>query len=492
MQGQLLTGDSAKKNFTYQFIYQLVILVIPLIVSPYLTRTLGSRALGVYSYTYSIAYYFVIVAMLGISKHGQRIVAERKSDLLKLRSTVWSLATLHILVSIAVFFTYLLYALWISTSDKSVVLAQGIYVFSAVIDFTWLFQGLEKFKTVVIRNAVVKVLECICIFLFVKSQEDLVIYTIIMSLSTCLGFIIVLPQMISTIKPIKFIASDLAEHVKPMLVLFVAAVAATLYTVFNKTLLGILSDVTNVAFYEYSNKIITIPRTFIVVISTVLYPRSCKIASSGNYKEMRRLSRQSLIVNYFIGFGAVFGLLAVDDLLAIEYYGREFAICGDIISAMSPLVLIIGLGEIIRSQFIYPLKMDKPMVWILFFNAVVNLALSSILIPRMSVFGAVLGTIVAEILGLIIEFYICRKYIEIRDFIKMGAPFLCTGVTMYVFIKLISQVLQQNLLGLFIEVIIGAIVYIVISGLYCFFFVDEAKQVISVITSRLKKKVAKK
>lgn len=492
MQSKLLNGDSAKKNFIYQFVYQFVILVIPLIVSPYLTRTLGSRALGVYTYTYSIAYYFVIVAMLGISKHGQRIVAERKNDLLKLRHTMWSLTTLHIFVATVVFIAYLFYALLISRDDKPVVLAQGIYVFSAIIDFTWLFQGLEKFKTVVTRNTIVKMLECICIFLFVKSPDDLVIYTVIMSLSTCLGFIIVLPQMVGAIRPIKFTILDLTEHIKPMLVLFVAAVAATLYTVFNKTLLGLLSDVADVAFYEYSNKIITIPRTFIVVISTVLFPRACKMASSANYKEMGKLLRQSLIVNYFIGFGAVFGLLAVDDLLAIEYYGSEFAICGNIISAMSPLILIIGLGEIVRSQFIYPLKMDKLMVWILFFNAGVNLALSSVLIPRMGVFGAVLGTIVAEIIGLIIEFYICRKYIEIWGFIKTGIPFLCIGVTMYLTISLISQILPQNLVGLFIEVAVGAIVYVVISFLYCYFAVDEAKQVISVITSKLKEGLVKK
>lgn len=492
MQNKLLIEDSAKKNFIYQFVYQFVILVIPLIVSPYLTRTLGSKALGVYAYTYSIAYYFVVAAMLGISKHGQRIVAERKNDLLKLRRTVWSLGTLHIFISIAVFVIYLFYALWINKSDRLVVLAQGIYVFSATIDFTWLFQGLEKFKTVVIRNAIVKVLECICIFLFVKSSSDIVIYTVIMSLSTCLGFIIVLPQMIGAIKPIKFTIADLREHIKPMLVLFVAAIAATLYTVFNKTLLGLLSNVTNVAFYEYSNKIVTIPRTFIVVISTVLFPKACKMASNGNYKEMRRLLRQSLIVNYFIGFGSMFGLLAVDNLLAIEYYGKEFAICGDVISSMSPLILIIGLGEIIRSQFIYPLKMDKLMVYILFFNAMVNLILSSVLIPQIGVFGAVIGTIVAEMSGLIIEFYICRKYIRLYDFVGVGLPFLCIGAVMYLTLKRISQVLPQNLLGLFSEVVIGAIMYVVVSFFYCYYFIGETKQFITIIRLKVKRKLRRK
>ena len=41
MKHNLLQPDSVKKNFAFQIIYQVVILVIPLIVSPYLTRQWG-------------------------------------------------------------------------------------------------------------------------------------------------------------------------------------------------------------------------------------------------------------------------------------------------------------------------------------------------------------------------------------------------------------------------------------------------------------------
>ena len=173
MNKKLLQGDSVKNNFIYQFLYQFVILVIPLIVSPYLTRTLGSEPLGIYTYTNSIAYYFVLVAMLGIGKHGQRIIAERKSDEQALRKTFWSLFTFHLGVSLVVFLLYLCYAIFLCNEDKAVTIAQSIYVLSACFDITWLYQGLEKFKTVVIRNAVLKVLECIAIFTFVKTPRQL-------------------------------------------------------------------------------------------------------------------------------------------------------------------------------------------------------------------------------------------------------------------------------------------------------------------------------
>ena len=146
MRNNLLKPDSSKKNFVFQFAYQFVILVIPLIVSPYLTRTLGGTSLGIYSYTNSIAYYFVVFAMLGIDKYGQRIISQRRNDIINLRKTFWSLYAVHFIASIFALSGYLTYVFFICKSDITVAFVQTIYVASAVFDLTWLFYGLEKLR----------------------------------------------------------------------------------------------------------------------------------------------------------------------------------------------------------------------------------------------------------------------------------------------------------------------------------------------------------
>lgn len=91
----MMTEQSIKKNFVFQFSYQILIFVIPLVISPYLTRTLGGEALGIYSFTYSIAYYFLLLANLGIRRHGQRAIAASRNDETKLRKTFWSIYYIH-------------------------------------------------------------------------------------------------------------------------------------------------------------------------------------------------------------------------------------------------------------------------------------------------------------------------------------------------------------------------------------------------------------
>ena len=273
-----IQGDSVKKNLSFQFIYQVLILVLPLVLAPYLTRTLGDTALGVYSYSYSIGQIFVVLANLGISKYGQRIIAEKKGNVIELRKVYWSLFTVHAVVSAFVFAAYMVFAFACGGNDRVVFLLQGFYVLSAFFDITWFYYGIEKFNGVVIRNTIVKAAEFVLIFLFVKSPDDLWKYTLIMALSILLGMVVLLPPTFKYVKPIRFSFADCKMHVSPLMVLFIASVATLLFTFFDKTLLGIFSTKENVAYYEYSNKIVLVPRTIATVISTVMYSRACVFA----------------------------------------------------------------------------------------------------------------------------------------------------------------------------------------------------------------------
>ncbi len=491
LKNNLLKPDSAKRNFTFQLLYHSVILVIPLIVSPYLTRVMGSDSLGVYSYTYSIAYYFVIAAMLGINKHGQRIIAQRRNDHTALRKTFWSLMTVHLIASFLSLAAYFVYVIWVCGSDKNIAVIQGIYVFSAAIDITWLLQGLEKFQILAIRNVIVKLLETACIFLFVKSPADTAIYTLIMCLSVCLGFLVMYPQVLSAIPPIRFSIKDMQEHIKPLFTLFAATVAVTLYTMFDKTLLGIMKTKDDVAFYEYSNKIINIPKQFISVIGTVLFPRACVYAAKEDFKGMRKTYDYCIIVTCFIGFASCFGLAAVADLFATVYYGEAFSICGPVIISMCPLILIIGLGDAVRNSFIYPLKKDSTMVRILTVNAVINLILSFLLIPSLGIYGAVIGTIGAETFGLIAEYVVCRKYISIKDSLANGLPFAVIGLIMYVIVRIVARYTAASILGLLIQIAVGAFVYLLLSFIYGFFFNNLIREIILDILGWIKDRIRK-
>lgn len=457
-----MKNDGVKKNLLFQFEYQIIILIIPLLISPYLTRVLGKYALGIYSYTYSIAYYFVLFGSLGIVKHGQRIIASRRDDIIKLRKTFWSLLIVHFIISLISTILYLLFCFFFCKEDRDIYLLQTLYIISNIFDITWLFYGIERIRHVVIRNAFIKIGELFLIFFLVKNKHDLSVYTSIMGGSAILSQFLLIPIAIKNIKPIKISFKDIKEHFKPLIVLSISVFAISLYTVFDKTLLGLLKTKDLVAFYEYSNKIINIPKVFITIVGTVLFPRACNCIAKNNKKSLQKYYKYSILLVYFIGFASIFGLIGIADLFSKLYFGKEFLQCGQIIKFMTPIILIVGIGDVFRMMFLIPKHKDIQYVTCIIINAIINIIISFILIPKLNVIGAVLGTLSAELMGLIIQTFLVRKDINIKKTILIMIPFIISGIIMLLSIELVKTYINITFFNLIVQSIIGTISYITI------------------------------
>lgn len=468
-----IKAQSVKKNFIFQIIYQVVILVVPLIMAPYLTRTLEDKALGVYSFTYSVANYFVLFAMLGIARHGQRIIAARRDDKLAVRKAFWSLYTVHAVFSVIAIVAFVIFVAAFGGNDKTIYYIQTVYVASALIDITWLFYGLENFKSIVIRNFIVKIGECVLIFWLVKSPADLWVYTLIMVCSVFLGQTLMVGQALASVKPVKFGWADVKEHFKPLFILFIAVAATTLYTYLDRTLIGVMINEKNVSYYDQSNKIINIPKTIIGVICTVLFPRACASIAKGDTKNAKKYMDYSLHFTCLLGFASIFGLLGIANLFSVLYFGEKFAILGDVIvgdviMALTPNIFIIELGNIIRTQYMVPNNMDVSLTVSYIISAVLNIILTIILIPYLGVYGAVVGTTAAETCGLIIQFVLCRKFLSFKHVVLTAIPYALIGAAMFGLIYVVRLYFNSSWWHLLFQVAVGGISYCGLSAVYLF------------------------
>ena len=105
-------------------------------------------------------------------------------------------------------------------------------------DISWLFMGLEQFKKTVVRNTIVKLVSLASIFIFVKSSNDTVIYTLILALSALIGNLTFWFYVAKAIgfKSIKI--SGLNLHLKASLALFIPQIAIQIYVLLDRTMLG--------------------------------------------------------------------------------------------------------------------------------------------------------------------------------------------------------------------------------------------------------------
>ena len=300
--------NSIKKNFIYNLIYQVLIVLFPLVTSPYISRVLGSDGLGVYSYRYSIANYFVIFAMLGISTHGNRSVAMVRDDREKVSQTFWNIYVAHLIISVSITVIYLFYVLKMVDVNRDIAMIEMVYVVSAIFDINWFFFGIERFDLTVTRNIVVKVLSVTSIFVFVHERTDVWKYALIMSLGTLISqsFVwIYLKKYVDFRKPT---LKGIIAQIKPMLVLFLPVIAISVYKLMDKIMLGAMTTMSEVGVYENAEKINSLTSGIITALGTVMLPRMTNLAANGKKNESKKYINISIQFVSLLAAAIAFGI----------------------------------------------------------------------------------------------------------------------------------------------------------------------------------------
>ncbi|MFS0596011.1 oligosaccharide flippase family protein [Peribacillus frigoritolerans] len=458
--------SSIKINFSYNIIYQLFLIILPLFTAPYVTRVLGASNLGIYSYTYSIANYFLLFAMLGILNYGNRNVAYNSDNKEHLSKTFWNIYALQLLTSIVIITLYIIYLNCFNIDNKTIAILQICYLFSCVFDINWFFFGMEKFKITVTRNIIIKLITVVLIFIFVTESDDLWIYTLILSIGTLFSQLIMwifIRKYIDFYKP-NF--KEIVVHIKPIIILFIPVIAVSVYKIMDKIMIGNLSNIAQVGYFEYALLIVNVPLTICVALATVMLPRMSKLVASGNTKKGERYIELSMMFSVCISVGLSFGIASIATVFTPIFYGPDFIVTGYLIELLAPTVMFTAWANVIRTQYLIPNGMDSSYILSVLMGAIVNIIINLLLIPKIGAYGAVIGTFCAEATVCILQSVAVRKHLEIRKYFKDNIPFVIIGIIMFLFVKVIGLKLDGSILALFTQIFCGGIIYITLIVLY--------------------------
>lgn len=456
-----------KKNFIYSISYQILNIILPLITAPYVTRVLGAKGLGVYSKSQALAQYFLLFAMLGVNNYGNRAIARVRDNREELSRTFFEIYSFQFLTAIISTGIYWIYSLYLPSDNRLIYMMQVFYVMSGILDVNWCCFGMEKFRLTTIRSMTVRIITAIAVFTLVNSRDDLWMYTFIISFGHIISTVVIWPFIRRHIDYIKPSWKGIRRHIKPNLVLFWPVIAVSLYNIMDKLMLGWFSEDEEVAFYTYAERIVTIPTTLILALDNVIMPRMSNLfASEGKSEKIKYLMDNVMMFAMFMSAAMGFGLAGVADVFAPWFYGSAFTRCGYFIILLSPVIIIKAWAGALRTQFIIPTGRDKIYVVSLTSGAIVNLILNALLIPRMNGVGAIIGTLAAEFTVCFIQFFCCRKEIDIKNYLINGIAFCIIGAIMLIAVEALSHISSQAVVTMAVQVSCGAVVYILLGCLY--------------------------
>ena len=454
-----MAKKSITKNYIYNLIYQVLVLILPLVTTPYISRVLGAENIGIYSYTLSIVTYFILFGSLGVALYGQREIAYYQKDKKKYSIIFWEIVILRaITMTISLILFYLIFV-----NGNQYQIYYKILILELIgncIDISWFFQGLEEFKKTVIRNMIIKLISVISIFTFVKSQNDLKIYFWIYVLSTSIGnasLWLYLPKFLTKVK-IKEL--HLFRHLKPTLGIFIPQIAVQVYTVLDRTMIGtIISDKSEVGFYDQSQKIIKLLMTIITSLGTVMLPRIANTFASGEKEKINNYMKRSFNMVFLLAFPMIFGIISVSKAFVPIFFGEGYDKVAILMNVISPIILFIGLSNVTGTQYLLPTIRQKEYTISVIIGAITNFIMNACLIWKFGAIGASIGTVIAEFTVTAVQLYFVRNDFDFKQIIKISKNYVVSSIAMFIVCIIIGNVVKTNMISIIIQVIFGVGIY---------------------------------
>lgn len=459
-----MAQKSLKKNAFYSVLKVFLSLVFPLITFPYASRILLPEGIGKVNFANSIINYFVMIASLGIGNYATREASKIRDDkhaLTKFFKEIISINIVCCIIAYVLFFIALLVIPKFSEYRNLLLVCSSNILFS-ILGIEWIFTANEEFKFITLRSFFIQIFSLIYLFIFVRTKEDILHYAVFSIFksagSNILNFFFVWKYIDITYR----IKLEIKKHLKGVIVFFGMSVAISVYTMLDTSMLGFLSNDTQVGYYTASIKLSHLILSMLTAITSVLLPRLTNYAKERNSSSFDELVSKSANILILLSVPMTFGLLILSKPLILLLSGENFVNAIPTMRLLTPLLIIISFGSLIGVQILPSLGKEKISFYSYIAGAISNITFNAIFIPKFGAFGAAIGTIIAETTVSMTQFIYTRKYILNKEFLVTVLESVFASLIMSILIYFLLHFIDSVPLQLLISFISGLIVYCII------------------------------
>jgi len=303
------------ENFSYLSVLQVLNMLIPLVVFPYLIRVLGSNTYGLVIYAQAIIGYFVVLINFGFNITATKEISIHKYNrekLNKIISSVFIIKGLFFIISVVIL-TVLIFVIPELRDNKLLFyLTLWLCIYELIFPIYY-FQGIEEMKYITIITLISRCVFLVLTFLLVNQTEDYLLVPIINGTGALIAGVI--SQYIIIKKGIKYSWQPLRIlklFVKKSYIMALAYASNTLKTNLNIVIVKFLFSYKEVAYFDLALKISRIGMSFLELISVSIFP---KMSRDKNKYFLRKIIYICIVLSVsFVIFVQFFGPLLVSVL----------------------------------------------------------------------------------------------------------------------------------------------------------------------------------
>ena len=464
----------AKRSLKYNFILNLVNtvagLLFPLLTFPYVARILEPDGLGLVTFYQNIISYITLLSSLGISLYAVREVARVKDSHVDRSKVTVEILLLHSALTAIGYLTVGILCLTVDriSAHTALFLVLSISIFFNAIGVNWFYQAMEDFLFITTRSLAFKCLAAIALFVFVKTEDDVMPYAIILVVADIGNNILNLLRLRKYISlgAVRTAGLRIIRHVRPAVTIFTLNVTISLYVNFSPVILGFLCDNESVGYFTASSRLTTAAMSCVTALAVTLISRMSYYASRKEFELFYSTATKCLNLVIFMTVPIFLGLLTTSSELILVFSGNDFAPAIPTLRIMSASTVIIGIATIVGYQILYPLGHERLLIRSSLLGSLAFFPLCFLLIPKLAQNGAAIAYTSTELIVTTALFLYCRRYMKYPLLNHPNLLSIVAGLAMCGVIILLRHLVELPVFPLLVfEILIGAMTYFAVLAL---------------------------
>lgn len=459
-----MTNKSLLENYIYSALFQVFRVISPVITIPYITRVLDSDGIGAFAYTNSIVNIFVMCGVLGINAYGGRIIAYNRDNFDKKSVLFWELFFLNLITNLIAFVIFIVFVQFSPEELKLLFYIQIFIFLTSIFETAWFFRGIEEFKVISARLFMTRLLGIIAIFAFVKTENDLPLYTFIISISGFIGCIFLWAQIKKEIKFVLPKIKNIFSHFVPTLNMFLPLIGAYLFVTIDKIMVGSMVGLEEAGIYEMGDRLIKVILPLIVSFTFVMSPRISNSIANKEFDKIDFYTQRSFTAISYLSIPICLGIMAISKEFTPWFMGENFSSSYLIMNILACTLILTAWRGIAGTQILIPFEKEKICALITLIGIIVKVAINFMVIPVYKGAGAAVSTVVAELLITIISIYVASSFVNLKGFYKEFliefSKFLVAGVVFYIPVRIVGFFMGAGVITTIVQVSIGVVLYL--------------------------------
>ena len=219
---------------------------------------------------------------------------------------------------------------------------------------------------------------------------------------------------------------------------------------------------TEVAYYDQSQKIIRIAVSLVSSVGVALLPRMTYLAQNNKKEEFDNLLTKSLNNVLLVSIYIVTVIICVSPNFVDWFFSKEYRNMALLMQIVSPIGVFIPIATILWNTVLIPNKLDNIAIKSAIYCAIMSVILNTLLDKNLGALGAIITLLIVEFYGMSYRIYHSRKYYNFKILIPSLCKYLGAGIFSYICVILFTGFMKSSIISTVIIGIISTIVYFLI------------------------------